>query len=49
MDIYSLINSKDIAQYLREIHYEFNSLERRGSFGKTIILHLTKKRRSGTK
>ena len=27
MDVYSLINSKDIAEYLREIHYEFNSLE----------------------
>lgn len=22
MDVYSLINSKDIAEYLREIHYE---------------------------
>lgn len=27
MDIYSFINSKDIREYLKQIHYQFNSLE----------------------
>lgn len=27
MDIYSFVNSKDIRKHLRDIKYEFNSLE----------------------
>lgn len=49
MDVYSLINSKDIAEYLREIHYEFNSLETAWLIWKNDYLTFDEKRRSGTK
>ena len=49
MDVYSLINSKDIAEYLREIHYEFNSLETAWLIWKNVYLTFDEKKVQVTK